>query len=235
MLGYGMRKANKADFVLAIKKHLKDEFIEVDELPPSNLKTCLVVDAMAFVQRYQNLGCQKFGEVTNKYLRKVISLKPVGCDGIHFIGDRYDVSPTESLKGEEREKRQKIKSREYLLADALLVPEWKIFIQNGNNKSSLLDYIGESWIQNMALLPPGVSITLGGVFKHPGRAVLINSLEMKEIPELSCTQHEEADTRIFSHIAFSVEHGYKRAIIEATDTDIFIMSMYYSKKFLELH
>ena len=39
-----------------------------------------------------------------------------------------------------------------------------------------------------------------------------------ELPELSCEKHEEADTRMFAHIAYSVQFlHHKRAVVVATD------------------
>jgi len=63
------------------------------------------------------------------------------------VGDQYDVSPAESLKGEEREKRMKTcpsKMKEYKPHDTLAVPKWKGFIYNPLNKANLLHYIGEA-------------------------------------------------------------------------------------------
>ena len=67
----------------------------------------MVVDAMAFIQRHQHLGSSTFRELQEKYLKQLLNGLPDNCDCIHFVGDRYDVSPAESLKGEEREKRMK--------------------------------------------------------------------------------------------------------------------------------
>ena len=63
------------------------------------------------------------------------------------MGDRYDVPPSESLKGEEREKRDAVKkrSKEYEPCDAVQIPPWKEIIQNAQNKANLLNYIGEAW------------------------------------------------------------------------------------------
>ncbi|CAL8381223.1 unnamed protein product [Arctogadus glacialis] len=76
----------------------------------------MVVDALAFIQRYQHLGSSTFHELQGKYLRQLLGILPDKCDCIHFVGDRYDVSPAECLKGEELEKRMKTcpnKMKEY--------------------------------------------------------------------------------------------------------------------------
>ena len=62
----------------------------------------------------------------------------------------------------------------------------------------------------------------------PGRTVLLSADCQVELPELSCEKHEEADTRMFAHIAYSVQIlHHKRAVVVATDTDVIMMCMYY--------
>lgn len=67
--------------------------------------------------------------------------------------------------------------------------------------------------------------------KDPGKTVLLKSGETAlEIPELSCTDYEEADTRLFAHVAFCAEnYGCSQAVIQATDTDVIVMGIYHSQ------
>jgi len=102
-----MRQGNKADYMAAIKTSIGSSRMEVDSLPPSDKPVVMVVDAMAFIQHHQHLGSRTFHELQVKYLKQLISSITDNYDCIHFVGDRYDVSPAESLKGEEREKRMK--------------------------------------------------------------------------------------------------------------------------------
>jgi len=196
-------------------------------------------DGMAFIQRHQHLGSSTFRELQEKYLKQLLSGLPDNCDCIHFVGDRYDVSPAESLKGEEREKRMKTcpnKMTEYKPHDALAIPEWKSFIQNTLNKANLLNYMGEAWTAQHKSLPAGCTLILGGIFRDPGRAILLSADCQTELPELSCEKHEEADTRMFAHLAYSVQHlNHKRAVLMATDTDVILMCIYYVTRLDGLH
>ena len=46
--------------------------------------------------------------------------------------------------------------------------------------------------------------------------------------DLSCTEHEEADTQIIAHIVYSANHfGHKNFVVHATDTDIIILYIYH--------
>ena len=67
----------------------------------------LIVDAMALIQRYQQLGNSDLCDLERNYLKQLLSMKPNACNCINFVGDRYDVSATKSLKGEERETTNK--------------------------------------------------------------------------------------------------------------------------------
>ena len=58
--------------------------------------------------------------------------------------------------------------------------------------------------------------------------MVISNATVSTLDELSCSLHEEADTRIMAHMWYSVEQlGCTRAVVHATDTDIIILSMYY--------
>ncbi|KAA0712401.1 hypothetical protein E1301_Tti018229 [Triplophysa tibetana] len=143
-----------------------------------------------------------FHELQGKYLRQLLGNLPNKFDCIHFVGDRYDFSPAESLKG---------------------------FIHNPLNKDNLLNYTGETWAaQNKSLPTEGCTLILGGIFCDPCRTVLLSADCQVELPELSCEKHDEADTRMFAHIGYSVQPlHHKRAVVVATDRDVIMMCMYY--------
>ena len=62
-----MHKGIKADYIRAIKDKLADEWKEHDSLPTSDVKTSTIIDAMAFIQRYQNMDRNKFAELSDRY------------------------------------------------------------------------------------------------------------------------------------------------------------------------
>ncbi len=189
----------------------------------------MVLDAMAFIQHHQHLGSSTFHELQPKYLKKLLCSIPDNCDCTHFVGDRYDVSPAESVKGEEREKRMKpcpSRMKEYKPHDTLAIPEWKGFVQNPLNEVNLLNYMGDAWAAQNKSLPAGCTLILFGNFGDPGRTVLLSADCQVELPELS--RNEKAGNRMFAHAAYSVQHlHHKRAVVVATDTDVILMCTYY--------
>ena len=78
------------------------------------------------------------------------------------------------------------------------------------------------------MIPENVTFILGGTSRDSGRTVVISNATVSTSAELSCSLHEEADTRIMAHLWYSVEQlGCTRAVVHATDTDIIILSKYY--------
>ena len=228
-----MRKGNKSDFL----SYLQSDIISITEvqlLPPdSKLQTAYYVDAMAFLQRFQNMGKVICGELPKCYLQKLLQMKPKDCNQIHFIGDRYDFNNDISLKNDERQRRTTSNvGPAYEISRGMKIPIWKNFMENPNNKARLLAFISNEWCEHSDWIPDGVSVFLGGTFEASGKAVCIGNKTVIVIPQLSCDDHEEADTRIFAHIGYGVNMFHsERAIVCANDTDIIILSMFYYNKF----
>lgn len=233
--GYQMRSGNKADVVNTIKKTLQSQWQELEK-PPVVHKTAYIIDAMAFIQRQQTLNSRTFGELQARYKWKLIQQKPEGCQTIHFVGDRYDFSPTVSLKEEVRVKRgSSRKEREYEINAAMAIPEWKSFLANPQNKANLLRFIGESWMTDHRGLPQGLHLIIGGILENPGHTVLINNTGCHELPELACTKHEEADTRMFAHLSYSsTQEDCSTGVICSMDSDVFVLAMYYCMRIASL-
>ena len=96
--------------------------------------------------------------------------------------------------------------------------------------------MGESWTSKHTLLSAEFKLILGGVFHDSGRTVQLSVDRAFELSELSCGKHEEAETRIFAHMAYSIkQHHHRRALIVANDTDITMMSLYFITQLDDLH
>lgn len=94
-----MRKGNEANFSQALIEAMGPSWKELDELPPCDSTSCLLVDMMGLINRHQSLGAKTFQEQGQAYLRKIVKFgSQDNCQVIHVIGDRYDLAPDESLK-----------------------------------------------------------------------------------------------------------------------------------------
>ena len=69
----------------------------------------------------------------------MMELKPVDCDYVHFVGDRYDVADELSLKGGKCLRRCQSKSSLANIPVAnLVILDWNSFLKKRINKKNLL-------------------------------------------------------------------------------------------------
>ena len=141
----------------------------------------------------------------------------MNCTEIHFVGDRYGFD-MKSLKGDERQRRRMSNiSPEYVPADNLKIPDWNSYLSNTLTKANLLSYLASCW--SKASWADGLAVVLG----FDPQAIRVTNTNIKAVENQYCPNHEEADTRIFAHIASSPENFV--VVIQATDTDIVLLSM----------
>ena len=117
--------------------------------------------------------------------------------------DKIEVSYDVSFLFLNRRQSQQ-STRTYEISDNLAIPQWKSFIANDSNKAALQNYLAVSWEKHMKELPRGFQLIVGGLASDLGKTLLLTAAGSSEIPDLSCTDHEEADTRIFAHISYCV-------------------------------
>ena len=199
--GFSMRKGTKAEFLSELYKFVTGNIIQMSgKLNQSELKTVYVIDAMAFIQCFRTLGSKTFIELALPYLHEMMELKPVGCDYVHFVGDRYDVADELSLKGDERLRRCQSKSSPaYIPVANSVIPDWNSFLKNPS---------GYIW--------------------QKGKACIVTRYHCDELNVLSCSTHEEADTSMIAHIYISsVMFDCKQVVVQYEDTDVVMLCMYH--------
>ena len=165
LLGYVMRKGNKADYLAAMKDQLSDSCVEKDHLPATDDEALLIVDATAFIHHNQDSGCNKFVDLRSRYLQKMPSARPAQCNCVNVVGGRYRIVSSENLKSEEISRRQKTqeRSRMYDINDDLHIALWKPFIANLMNKAVAQNYLTDIWRNNHKAVPQIVKLILGGL------------------------------------------------------------------------
>ena len=146
---------------------------------------------------------------------------------IHIVGDHYDFSEAESLKGDER--RGNKKGQEFGPSSNLEIPEWRELMGNPQNKAILLKYVYETMKDHHEdMIPDDVVFVLGGTFRERGKTLLLKRRDKKLLHDLSCAEHEEADTRIIAHMVYNANNfGHQNFVIHATDTDIIMLCIYH--------
>ena len=81
-----------------------------------------------------------FIELVEQYIQKMLQSVPKNCTNLNIVGDRYDLDPTENIKGCERKRRElrHEQVREYAMKDSMDIPEWNEIVSIENNKGTLL-------------------------------------------------------------------------------------------------
>ncbi|KAG1659213.1 Spectrin beta chain [Nymphon striatum] len=176
--------------------------------------------AMAFIQPFNTLGSSTFGQLQERYRDKFLNMKPRHCTEVHFVGNQYDFE-LKILKCDERQRRESnINLPEYVPADSMKIPDWKTLLSNSCNRTNMLSYLASRWSQE-ASWPAGFCLVLG----VNAQATRVTQTEHTDVDELYCPNHEEADTRIFAHIASCDDNNV--FVIQTTDTDIIFLAMYH--------
>jgi hypothetical protein len=81
---YAMRKGNKSDHLNTLKAKMGEDWAEMEALPASEERTCLLIDLQWFVQKYNNMGCDTFGGLQKIYLDMILRMRPTGCQVVHL-------------------------------------------------------------------------------------------------------------------------------------------------------
>ena len=105
--------------------------------------------------------------------------------------------------------------RRKVSGDTPIPKKWNEFLSISQNKLELFAFINTYLFQNPPEDKELVATQGNGVICH-----LIRDNSM-----LAPCDHDEADTRIFLHIADAVLRGYSKVLIRSKDTDIVVLSV----------
>ena len=125
----------------------------------------------------------------------------------------FDVYKTSSLKTETRSKRGK-GSRRRVTDKTKLPPIWSSFLRDSDNKTELFEYLA---VKIVSMCPNNVVVVT------KGEAVLSN--KSINFDGLQPCNHEEADSRIFTHAVHAAKQKTKSVLIKACDTDILVIAV----------
>jgi hypothetical protein len=213
-------KPDKSQLVAELEKHLaQDEF----EFNPSQMKTDVVLDFMSKIRQYPNLSTfQNFGQAITLVLASAKNI--CQCECAHFVFDSYCEL---SVKEGERARRAEEAGGTIdvvSMAEAVPIPQqMEKFWASSKNKEGI-----QLLARNIALRELSDIVVSGMVVddevitakyqEQPGSAV--------DVPNCSSWQ-EEADCRLISHIAWSVERGCERVVVLSNDTGIIALILRY--------
>ena len=107
--------------------------------------------------------------------------------------------------------------------------QWKSFLQSGNNKTQLIDFLVEKWSNNKILHE---KLELEGkelFLTHKDQCTRVTKDSVSDVQDLQSSQ-EEADTQIRLHAQHCGKSGLAAAAIVLPDTDAFILALAFTSK-----
>ena len=94
---------------------------------------------------------------------------------------------------------------------------WKDFLQVDENKTELFRFLSQEVIR----LPTEEGKT---IYSTIGTEVLC-SLAAADVSSMAPCSHEEADTRLFVHVADAVRKGFQKVMVRTVDTDVVVLAI----------
>ena len=211
-------KTNKAQLF----KRLRKDFSPVDTIPSNSACTS---DGMAIVQKVMaNTTNASFGEAFKSISSAVLREGRVN----HRTDVVFDVYKENSIKNAEQVKRGPESAMSFgKIASGHRLKQWKSFLQGGNNKTQLIDFLVEEWSNDQSLCEKLERKEL--FLTHKDQCTRVTKNSASDVQDLQSSQ-EEADTQILLHAEQCGRSGLAAAVIVSPDTDVFILAMAFTPK-----
>jgi hypothetical protein len=200
------------------------------KLPDSNKRSCLVIDGQALIQAIgKPTGTKTFGELADVFCDNIVGRFGVTYKRIDVLFDRYQDYSTKNATrvkrvGKMRPIRKVVDSR-----DVPLPHIWKNFIQLPSNKADLANFLSKQLSEKMTNLDEDFELVTSGGFHEESHVVSSKNRDLSRLQ----SNHEEADTRLILHAQDAMLRGFKRRIIECSDTDVLVLSIHFMDKLTE--
>ena len=209
------RKTNKATLATSLQMD-----VQLADGLPQNSAT--IIDGMSLVQKLSVGGGQtSFGMVASSLLTKVLH---EGCQS-NRIDVVFDTYREKSIKNAERTMRGEVAGVQLSHISATqLVKQWRIFLSEVNNKTSLIKFISKEWRgEECRRRLKGKTLFVTA----ESECWKITEEGSENVAELKSNQ-EEADTRLLLHAPHASQEGYLSVAISSEDTDVFILLLNFS-------
>lgn len=214
----------------------KSDILDCLEIPkvvgPSDI-TVKVLDGAAIVHMLQPTKARNFNEYVTHHLIPFISSTIQG--NVKRLDIVWDTYPVGSLKLQAQEKRGSgtMVARTIVKGTTPIPSSWKLFLQNSDNKVNLFRFLSNAVVDASANIPQVV------LYSTKDDIVIVNEIHGKsqaDLETISPCNHEEADGRMFLHLADAAQQGHSKAMVRTVDSDVVVIgiSMYEHLEFQEL-
>ena len=186
------------------------KLLEATISPPDKQPECdaIIIDGSSLVNSLSPKTSKTFGEyAVQDVVSKIQTYLYKRTDII------FDVYWTSSLKAETRSNRGK-GGRRRVTEKTKLPHNWKSFLRDNDNKTELFGFLADKIV---TLCPDNVVVVTKGDQALSNQPISLEGL--------SPCNHEEADSRIFTHALHAAKQQMKSVLIKACDTDILVVAV----------
>ncbi|MCG7875887.1 MAG: hypothetical protein N0C90_06120 [Candidatus Thiodiazotropha endolucinida] len=169
-----------------------------------------------------------FEEMASRFFAFVLKTSKLSNNGnsvaqLHIVFDRY---LKDSIKGQTRQKRiAACQGNIHRVRPDIRIPaNWKQFLGNEENKTSLAEYYCSYMCDNNALLTVDQTLTSSG--GQGEETVYADHTSVSDLPDLRSNQ-EEADTRIIMHAVEAARKGAETIVVSSPDTDVLVLLLHH--------
>ena len=215
-----------------------ESLIEAEPIHVISNADAIVFDANASVHAFslpdKECGEITYAEVASSFLDYLLAASRKVCGPgmiqIHVVFDRYFPS---SPKQATRERRAKGSPgiRYHVTQEATVPKDWKLFLSNEENKTSLAKCITDYFLSTAKTkLKHNEQLYVSGGHENVCHLIVSDQCE-EDICENECLElrsnHEEADTRIVCHAVHATRNGAQTLVINSPDTDVLVLLLHH--------
>ncbi|KAG1705795.1 hypothetical protein GQR58_003768 [Nymphon striatum] len=175
--------------------------------------TSVILDGAAIVQMMKPGTTRTFDEYANVIFKPYISSQLQRARRLDLVWDSY---VTDSLKSTARAKRG-IGVRRRVVGSATTPANWQNFLLVDSNKTEFFQFLSMVLVES--------------IFEHGKELVVtvgenVESTPLQEdLESLGPCNHEEADSRMFLHVAHASRHGHEKILVRTVDTDVVVLAV----------
>lgn len=201
-----LRLGTKADLLPCLENLIE----QTDSLPLSLHPDVIILDGAAVVNFLKPRVSSTFDDYAHKVFLPYVISQLNRANRVDIVWDRYF---NNSLKSQTRSKRGK-GIRRRVEASSSVPGNWQEFLRIDANKIELFAFL-VNCISKVVTTKQIVATSGSGVQCIP---------PTEDTDNLAPCDHEEADTRMFVHVADAVNKGYKKILIRSVDTDVVVLA-----------
>ena len=213
-----LRLGTKSDILSCLEKLVPtltptdDSMPDVQPCPSMDTPTvdAVILDGAAIVNMLKPGTAHTFSDYASQIFLPYITTQLQSVQRLDVVWDEYIHG---SLKAYTRSTRGK-GSRRRVESSNAMPRNWKEFLRNDDNKAELFSFL--------SLKTASLETESQIIITHHKEVLCTQPRNTTGLAP--CTQ-EEADTRIFLHVADAANHGYGKVMIRTVDSDVLVLAI----------